>query len=206
MHKANELFWEYVNKTYNIFLEDEIIEFGSYNINGSIKDILNTKAKEYVGVDWRPGPNVDLVSLAHEVKFDKKFKAVVSASMLEHDPHWELSIKNMATLMKENGILVLTWGSALNPKHCLKEAPDRKFHCLKVEKVTNLLKELGLYTTLLIYEGNLTKIIDISFKNLGTRKNGMGEIGLVAFNTQHEIIHIDEILPEDRVETIKKII
>ena len=193
MHHANRCFWEYVRKTYDNYFQDEIIEFGSYDINGFIRDTLNTNAKEYIGVDWRPGPKVDLVSLAHEVKFDKKFKAIVSASMLEHDPHWETSLRNMASLIKEDGILVLTWGAALNASHCLNEAPDGKFHSLKVEKVTNLLKELGFCITILVYDANLNKIL--GFNVSGTT----GEINLAAFNTKQKVIHLDEIVPEDRI-------
>ena len=36
MHKANKLLWEYVNTRYNNFFEDEIIEFGSYDMEDRI--------------------------------------------------------------------------------------------------------------------------------------------------------------------------
>ena len=150
MHRSNELFWQYVKRKYNEYFNDEILEVGSYNINGSIKDTFGSDSKKYIGVDWREGPNVDVVSLAHEMKFDHQFNAVLSASMLEHDPYWKDSITNMVNILKQDGILVLTWGAALNQEHCLNEAPDGDFHCLKVEQVTKLLATVESHITVLI--------------------------------------------------------
>ena len=46
------------------FVCDSVLECGSYNVNGSVRGLF--AAREYVGLDWRPGPGVDVVSLVHE--------------------------------------------------------------------------------------------------------------------------------------------
>jgi len=92
MHLSNRVFWETCSKKYPAFFNDpaKVIEFGSYNINGSIRDVFS--CSEYTGLDWRPGPAVDIVLLAHEFK-SEKVETVVSASMLEHDPLLEIKFK-----------------------------------------------------------------------------------------------------------------
>lgn len=193
MHAANKAFWEYCADKYPEFFGEgkRVIEYGSYDINGSIRPIL--KSEVYVGVDWRPGPSVDLVCLAHEVKIDEGFDAVVSASMLEHDPFWEKSLQNMVEALKPHGIIILSWGAALNPQHCLSEAPDGNFHALKAGSVLNKLKELGVSVYEFWYESNLERITGVS--------GGDGEVCLVAFLQQRnqQPWHIDELKAEDRI-------
>ena len=69
------------------FVVDSVLECGSYNVNGSVRDLFT--AREYVGLDWRPGPGVDVVSLVHEYQPGRMFDTVISTEMLEHDPHWQ---------------------------------------------------------------------------------------------------------------------
>jgi len=184
MHVSNRLFWEWVEKNFPSYFNDNILEFGSYDINGTIKDCFKNY-KTYVGIDWRSGPCVDVVGLAHEVKFDYKAKAVLSASMLEHDPHWEDSLDNMINHLDPNGIFVLTWGSAKNPPHCLKEAPDGDFHSLPAKKVINHLEKQGFTIPISIYDAELKNILTkedtekIHF--VSPNVDGYGEFNLVAF-------------------------
>ena len=72
------------------FVVDSVLECGSYNVNGSVRDLFT--AREYVGLDWRPGPAVDVVSLVHEYQPGRMFDTVISTEMLEHDPHWRESV------------------------------------------------------------------------------------------------------------------
>ena len=50
MHASNNVFWEYVSKKFYPHFNDEIIEYGSYDINGTIRDHLKYYRK-YIGVD-----------------------------------------------------------------------------------------------------------------------------------------------------------
>lgn len=201
MHKANEIFWQYVNSHWAEYLDDTILEVGSYDINGSVKTICSSISKEYIGVDWRPGPNVDVVSLAHNMVFDHKFKAVLSASMLEHDPYYEKSIITMCRLVRSDGFLALSWGGALNAKHFCAEAPDGKFHALPVGKVLDILIQEGFTVVVLVYDKNIHNLQGVSYKfpDHANPKSGLGEVNLIAMPHFVSPLWIDELVSEDDV-------
>jgi len=181
MHESNRIFWNKYSKEYPRYFNDpsRIIEMGSTNINGSIRNHFNCRF--YVGVDWTEGDCVDLISLAHEVSFeDGFFDTVVSASMLEHDPFWPRSITNMIRLMKQDGILILSWGGAYNNPHCVKSAPDGKFHNLKAGLLLEFLETRKIYVHRFHYEWSLcpeNKQLQISSDLRGK----VGTTALVAF-------------------------
>jgi len=187
MHFENRLFWQRCTERYPEYfnMPSKVIDFGSCNINGVIHDWV--KSPFYIGVDWRPGPNVDLISLAHEVPFRSGFfDMVVSSSMLEHDPHWEKSLTKMVDVLKEDGIFIVTWGAALNPEHCLATAPDGKHHALKGGLVFQLLEKLGMYIHEFQYERTIClESGDEGFIKLKNAREdklyGMSNLVLVAF-------------------------
>jgi len=185
MHPANAVFWRWVAKKFpDDFHGKRVAEFGSYNINDPEPIPIPRQLAlecEYVGIDWRPGPGVDHVSLAHEVDLEP-FDTVLSASMLEHDPYWEQSITRMVELLKPGGLLALSWGAALNPHHCPAEAPDGKFHPLKAGLVLELLGALGIAVRMFAYESRWG----------GTK----GEVALVGFKPD-----IDELIEQDRAQS-----
>lgn len=82
------------------------LEVGSYDVNGSVRPLFDG---EYVGVDMRKGPGVDIVSSGHALPFpDEYFDVVISTEMLEHDPAFWLSMKEMGRVLKKNGYLIIT--------------------------------------------------------------------------------------------------
>ncbi len=198
MHRANIMFWKSCKDGYpKYFTNTRVIEFGSYNVNGSVKDFFD-EPLEYVGVDWREGPCVDLVKFAHEVVYDHKFDVVISASMLEHDPHWEKSLLNMLEGLSDDGILLLSWGAARNREHELHTACDGLFHALPAGEVLKLLADQNIYVHKFIYE---SQIFASELPSAGE-----GEVCLVAFkNSKHAVGEqaIAELFPEDRVSNDK---
>ena len=195
MHPANVAFWDYCQNKYSSYchkVDGRILEVGSCYINGSVRDHFSNFS-EYIGVDWRAGKNVDKVCYAHEMEFENKFDVVISASMLEHDPHWEKSIPKIVECMADDGILFLSWGAALNKPHCHDTADDGLFHNLQAGYVLKALGDLGMYLHEFHYEGNqFPKIV-----NMG---KGMGEVCLVAFKDEKYAIgdkHIDKLIKED---------
>lgn len=106
------------------FNAERVLECGSYDINGNPRHFFSS-AKEYVGLDWRPGPGVDAVSLIHEYrgKPDGYFQFVIATSLLEHDPHWKESIKRMVELTAETGSLLITCGGPGFHIHEVDTAP-----------------------------------------------------------------------------------
>ncbi len=202
MHEANRVFWRKAAHAYPQFFKDvaRVLEVGSQFVNGSIRDHFEN-VDEYIGVDWRKGENVDVVCLASAMSFDERFDNVSSASMLEHDPEWQLSLVNIVSQMKDDGILCLSWGAGLNKPHCHDTAIDGEFHPRPAGQVITLLEKLGLYVHYFRYEGRVTqKDRDRRDANLDHTVAGMGEVCLIAFKDKSIAKgepEIDELLPQD---------
>ena len=144
MHLTCMKWLEYCQRKYPEYFNNcGVLEMGSMNINGSVRPYF--KNCEYIGVDWKPGLDVDVVSLVHKIRFRKKFKTIISCSMLEHDPYWEKSLIKMIDLLADNGALFLSWGGIGNAPHCWDSAPDGGFHALKGSLVFDYLINKGLY-------------------------------------------------------------
>lgn len=154
MHAANRRFWQRAKAEYPRYFsnhEARVVEFGSYNINGTIRDQF--ASLHYTGLDWQPGPCVDVVSLAHDAPFaPETFDVVASASMLEHDPYWQRSLAKMVSVLKPDGLIALSWGGGRNSPHNLDTAPDGLFHSLKAGLVLRELATLGVVVHFFQYE------------------------------------------------------
>lgn len=93
-----------------------VLEFGSYNVNGSVRRIFRNPAR-YVGVDVRPGRDVDVVSRAADYDGQGAFDVVVSAETLEHDPDPQATLESAMRALKPGGLLILTMASPLRAPH-----------------------------------------------------------------------------------------
>jgi len=65
-----------------------VIELGSYDVNGSLRTYVKSlNPSEYIGVDIKKGPGVDIVCDAENIvdKFgNEAFDVVISTELLEH--------------------------------------------------------------------------------------------------------------------------
>jgi SAM-dependent methyltransferase len=93
-----------------------ILEFGSYNVNGSVRPLFAGCA-EYVGVDTRPGPDVDIVADAATIDGLGEFDIVVCCEVLEHAPDPEAIIVSAKRSLKPDGLLILTAAGPGRPPH-----------------------------------------------------------------------------------------
>jgi SAM-dependent methyltransferase len=85
-----------------------ILEVGSYNVNGTLKD-FQPKGSKWVGVDIESGPGVDLViedtaALPFE---DSSFDYVVASSVFEHDPTFWSTFSEMVRVLKYGGSIYI---------------------------------------------------------------------------------------------------
>lgn len=97
-----------------IFQDVNVIEIGSLDINGSIRDLFS--GETYVGVDVGSGKGVDLVANGAELDFaDDSFDVAVSAECFEHNPDWVATFANMHR-MAETAVIV-TCASDGRPEH-----------------------------------------------------------------------------------------
>lgn len=105
-----------------------VLECGSYDVNGTPRHLFD--AHDYVGVDWREGPGVDVVSLVHE--YDGRphvlYDTVISTEMLEHDPHWRASLRRMVELVAPAGYLILTAAAVGRPEHEVDCSPEAGYY------------------------------------------------------------------------------
>ena len=105
-----------------LFSQKRVIEYGSTNINGSVREFFINC--DYVGVDWMKNPGVDVVSLMHDYK-SEPVDVVISTSTAEHDPYWIKSLRKCVELLKPGGSIIFTCAGPNYEKHCLATAPIR---------------------------------------------------------------------------------
>src|SRR3972149_5596880 len=93
-----------------------VLDIGSADINGTNVGWFDNC--RYIGLDVMPYKNVDVVSIAHEYQaLDASFDVVCSTSELEHDKHWQLTLKKMVQLLKPNGLMWFACASINRPEH-----------------------------------------------------------------------------------------
>lgn len=98
-----------------------VCELGSYDVNGSVRPLVRVlKPVEYLGVDLRPGPGVELVGdVCSGLLADRyeQFDIVLSTETLEHVQSWPLFVHEMKRLSKPEGHLLLTCRGPGFPVH-----------------------------------------------------------------------------------------
>ena len=93
-----------------------VLEMGSMNLNGSIRDLFTNC--DYIGLDVAPGKDVDVVCEGQ--KYDgasNSFDTTISCECFEHNPYWADTFKNMIRLTKPGGLIVFTCATAGREKH-----------------------------------------------------------------------------------------
>jgi SAM-dependent methyltransferase len=89
-----------------------VLEVGSLDVNGSVRgDIVALAPAEYVGIDIRPGPGVDVLCDAGDLveRFgENAFDVVVSTELLEHARDWRRIISNIKRVTRPNGVMLVS--------------------------------------------------------------------------------------------------
>lgn len=99
------------------FRGTSVLEVGSRNINGSVRDFFDNPAI-YTGIDCMPGDGVDFVTLAHEYQSPLKYDVLISCEAFEHDPYlYDLTIPHIVKLLRPGGLFVATCASVLRQEH-----------------------------------------------------------------------------------------
>ena len=126
------------------FTGKAVLEFGSYNINGTVRDCF-TDIEDYVGVDWRAGPCVDEVALFHEFRSDRMFDILVSVNTFEHDPYWRDSLATGVGYINRGGAVLVVCGAHGMVEHEHAASPTNGYYRnLEVEELQDRLSELGV--------------------------------------------------------------
>lgn len=114
-HKEQREFFDRLKEAWpEIFTGTTVLEIGSLNINGTIRDFFD--AQEYVGVDVADGPGVDVVAQGELLDYpDRWFNVCVSAECFEHNPYWLETFENMVRM--SNRWVLFTCASEGRPEH-----------------------------------------------------------------------------------------
>ncbi len=97
-----------------------VLEVGSYNVNGTIRDVFQASASSYTGVDITAGPGVDIVLDAHKLNeafAPETFDTVLSCECLEHDTKPWITVAHLHALLKPGGYLFVTTPTFGFPLH-----------------------------------------------------------------------------------------
>jgi len=106
----------------------KVLELGSLNINGSVRDYIQPFAKKYVGIDMQAGPGVDIVYDAAKYTKPNSFDVVVCAETFEHTPLWQTIINKSYKNLVEGGIFIATMaGEGRHPHSAIDENPIREW-------------------------------------------------------------------------------
>jgi ubiquinone/menaquinone biosynthesis C-methylase UbiE len=88
------------NKKPEAFTGVEVLEVGSLNINGTVRDFFDST--RYIGADVAEGRDVDVVCNGENLDYpDNSFDAAVSAECFEHNPEWVATFRNMWRMSKK---------------------------------------------------------------------------------------------------------
>lgn len=95
------------------------VELGAYNVNGTLRQFLETEGSRYVGVDQFPGPGVDHVGRVADLPdtWHGDFQTVVCTEMLEHDLTFWISLSKALNLLSPGGMLLLSTCGNGFPRH-----------------------------------------------------------------------------------------
>lgn len=106
------------------FAAPRVIEMGSLDINGSIRQLF--AGARYVGLDLGPGPGVDVVAPGQLYDAPSgSFDIAVSANSFEHNPYWLETFVNMLRLVREDGLVLFTCASIGYREHgTRRSAPE----------------------------------------------------------------------------------
>jgi len=150
-HKAQILWCLKVKEEYpQYFIDKKVLDIGSLDINGNNKGLFENCG--YTGLDLIEGPNVDVISIAHEFKCDEQFDVIVSTNTFEHDMYFELTLNKMVELLKPEGLMFFSASSKQKEHGTNKTNPWRSgttkigneewanyYKNLKVKDVTDIL-------------------------------------------------------------------
>jgi SAM-dependent methyltransferase len=123
-----------------------VLEFGSYNINGSVRDAY-PQAQSWWGLDIAQGSGVDEVADASQWRSDTRFDIVICAEAFEHTPDWKKIIENAKEHLNVGGLFLASCASRDRPPHSAFDGGalrDGEFYeNLSPEEMTQCLASMG---------------------------------------------------------------
>ena len=110
MHKSTWLRMKWFVEHYITEPGKKILDIGSYDVNGSYKNLFTEREIQYVGLDVVEGPNVDVVveqSYTWDCIEDESFDYIISGQAFEHIEFPWLTIKEIYKKLKVGGVICI---------------------------------------------------------------------------------------------------
>jgi len=109
----------------------KILDVGSYDFNGSYRDIFVGEKYEYIGMDMEEGPNVDLV-LKNPYDWaeisTESYDVIISGQTFEHTEFFWITMAEMTRALKKDGLLCIIvpnkWPEHRYPVDCYRFFTD----------------------------------------------------------------------------------
>jgi len=100
----------------NHFEKARVLEVGSLDINGSVRDLF--RDCDYTGVDLQPGPGVDMACPGHLLALPTaNFDTTISAECFEHNPFWRETLANMLRMTRPGGLVLISCATTGRKEH-----------------------------------------------------------------------------------------
>lgn len=100
----------------NDYSGKHILEIGSYDVNGSIRQFFYNS--NYLGVDLTAGPGVDILCEGDKLDHPNgTYDLTISSECFEHNPQWSETFLNMYRMTKNGGVLIITCATTGRLEH-----------------------------------------------------------------------------------------
>jgi SAM-dependent methyltransferase len=99
-----------------MFVNQKVLEIGSLDINGSVRGFF--EHCDYTGLDIGPGPGVDVVCQGQSYDAPTgSFDVVICCEVMEHNPFWQDTFRNMIRLLRPGGLMVMSCATTGRAEH-----------------------------------------------------------------------------------------
>lgn len=114
-----------------------VLEVGSLNINGSIREFF--KNCNYLGIDVGMGKDVDLVCQGQDLDHpDNTYDTTASCECFEHNPFWAETFANMHRLTKPGGLVFMSCATTGRREHGTKRTTPQDAPLIEWDYYKNL--------------------------------------------------------------------
>lgn len=94
----------------------DVLEIGSLNINGTIRKYFHEC--NYIGIDIASGKDVDIVCQGQDYDApNDTFDTVISCEVMEHNPYWLETFRNMIRVCKPGGLIAMSCATTGREEH-----------------------------------------------------------------------------------------
>lgn len=133
-----------------------VVEFGSRNINGGVRDLLETIS--YVGLDLEPGDGVDLVVDAARWAPGRLYDLALCLEVLEHALEPVELVEAAARALRPGGMLLLTCATDPREPHSAVDGgvlrPGERYENVDPLELVRWLGDAQLRETELVVEAS----------------------------------------------------